>query len=471
MGDVMLKTPSEIWKFGQPVKQGEVVDYLNKLGVPFANEQELLATAVDPNVDFITLHSIQGVGGSYKFKRSLNAVIGTLEDKTGAHFSPTGVRDAQTHLGKEIFRVPADFSTLNEALAYLGPRSFNNVEIILEDGFEFTETVSLSYVDFSHLTISSEAEEVLVASSMKEGDRLFDVLGAAMPRLNTLINANGRISGGVNLRHGSTAFIYPGKGVKNCYGNGLLALGSTAYAQGAIFTGCAQVNTTGAGITSWGGAVFAEGADVSGSMYYGAQGAHGGYLSFKDGKANDCYRHAIRASDAGIVDADGAEAQNAGYCGFRSYEASILSAVGGNASGSLNGFMAYHGSTLNARQGIAENCGDSCIFAEGTSRVEAPNFNGSGAKIGLFASQASSINANEATITGCSEWGAGAERLSTINLAEAWMRQGQDDAPTDAAINGGSTMYVTSMTGGVGNYGTGNALATNTLSVRGVIYK
>ncbi|KZL18170.1 hypothetical protein [Pseudovibrio sp. Ad37] len=217
--------------------------------------------------------------------------------------------------------------------------------------------------------------------------------------------------------------------------------------------------------------MFAEGADVSGSMYYGAQGAHGGYLSFKDGKANDCYRHAIRASDAGIVDADGAEAQNAGYCGFRSYEASILSAVGGNASGSLNGFMAYHGSTLNARQGIADNCGDSCILAEGTSRVETPNFNGSGAKIGLFASKSSVIDADEATVTGCSEWGAVAERLSSINLSEAYMRQGNSDQPTDAAINSGSKILAVGMTGGIGNYGTGHAIADNVVSVRGIIFQ
>lgn len=44
--------------------------------------------------------------------------------------------------------------------------------------------------------------------------------------------------------------------------------------------------------------VSAEGADVSNSGYYGAQAAHGGTLSFRNGIANNCFRHGIRATDA-----------------------------------------------------------------------------------------------------------------------------------------------------------------------------
>lgn len=282
-------------------------------------------------------------------------------------------------------RIPTD-ATLQQAVDYLTPTS-KQVTITLQiaAGHALTAGITISGVDCSQFQVTSIDAEVAVAPGFAV-DVFEGRLGAFMPRLSCLINCANQVAGnGYDLLNASCV-VDALCGIKNAWGTGLaLHSGGFGMASGAIFTGAARNNITGSGMSAWGSRIFAEGADVSNSIFYGAQAAHGGVLSFRNGKANNCFRHGIRATDSAIVDADAAQANGCGGDGsgrcVYAYEAGVVNFVNGQADGCL-GYAAL----------FAYGAG-SAINAEGATAINAAQF-------GALVQRGGKINAVGATITG-----------------------------------------------------------------------
>lgn len=255
-------------------------------------------------------------------------------------------------------KVPTSAATLQIALDRLTPLTNQvNITLQIESGHTLTAGVSLQDRNCEQFIITSVDSEVPISFNTN----IFAGINARMPVLSCLINAISQMSGnGVRLE-GSEMYISPNCGIKNCWGNGLYALyGSKVSANNTIWSGCARNNTTGSCITSWASIVSAESSDCTNSKYYGAQAAHGGLLSFRSGNASNAYRHGIRATDAAIVDADLAIANNCGVDldgrNVNAYEGGIVNFTNGTANGNLgtssdgSALFAYGaGSSINAR--------------------------------------------------------------------------------------------------------------------------
>jgi len=274
--------------------------------------------------------------------------------------------------------IPTDAATLQIALDRLTPLNKQaTIDLNIESGHTLTEGVVLTGRDCSQFRIVSEDATVPVGFN---GDIFQGFNGATMPTLACLIDAIDQTSGiGIDL-DGSYMVVESGCGVINTHAGGLRALyGCVVTANGSNFSGAARVGTTGSGITSWASIVSAEGADCTGSGYYGAQAAHGGFLSFKGGDASNAYRHGIRATDAAIIDADGATANGCGADGsggnVRAFNAGIINFVSGTANGCLAtsgtgaGFAALGaGSAVNAESASSTGNAGTAAYA-GTGGV------------------------------------------------------------------------------------------------------
>jgi hypothetical protein len=255
-------------------------------------------------------------------------------------------------------KIPTSAATLQIAIDRLTPLTKQTIITLqIQSGHLLTAGLSLENKDFSQFIITSVDAEVSVTFN---GDVLYGK-NSKMPVLSCLINANTQTSGnGVRLE-GSEMFISPSCGVKNCWGDGLSALyGSVVSANNTIWSGSARNGTTSSCITSWASRISAENANCENSGYYGAQAAHGGVLSFRNGNASGAYRHGIRATDAAIVDADNAIANNCGAdlsgLNVNAYEGGIVNFVNGTANGNLATssdsaalFAFGAGSAINAR--------------------------------------------------------------------------------------------------------------------------
>lgn len=286
--------------------------------------------------------------------------------------------------------IPNDAATLQIAVDRLTPLNKQaTITLHIATGHALTAGLSISGRDCGQFRITSVDAAVNLAAAF--GSTVFEATnGSTLPRLACLIDASNQTAGnGVSLDN-ATATIESGCGVRDVYGTGLLMVSNSyAMADGSVWTGAARNGATGAGITSWGSRCSAEGADVSNSGYYGAQAAHGGALSFREGVANDCYRHGIRATDAAIVDADSASANDCavdtlGYSVY-AYQAGVVNFTSGSATGNL---------------------GTAALLAYGAG---------------------SAINASEATVTGATAVGVKVERGGLISVVSATV-SGSGDA-------------------------------------------
>lgn len=301
-----------------------------------------------------------------------------------------------------VVNIPTDYPTLQDAIDTESATYFAGqgvtIALNIETGHEPTTGIEVSNGDYSHFVVTCDDAELLLSSSFPTNQKFIIGHNASLPVLGCLVDANSRTSGVYEAWDNSRGFVMPNCGGKNSWGGGLYAYrGSSIAADNTIWTGCAINGSTGSGITSWASHVSAEFSDVSNSGYYGAQAAHGGILSFRSGKANDVYRHAIRATDAGIIDADQAEAHRAG----------------------TNGIYAFNNSFVNARDAKATNGNNNCSAVNG-SIIHAQGADFSGATVfGLQAFSSSTIDAPGVNLDGAGQRGAYAYRGSTIGLGAA----------------------------------------------------
>lgn len=286
-----------------------------------------------------------------------------------------------------VVRIPSDFPTLQEAVDHwsrLPVRAGSRIELRIESGHALTSGLVVEHGDYAHFIITSDDAEVPLTPNFS--GTIISGNNASMPTLACLIDASNQTSGnGLTVYRASRIHIEEGCGIKNAYATALLArYGSSVSAEGTVWTGAARNGNTGAGITAWGAYIDARQADVSNSSYYGAQAAHGGLLNFMNGIANDCGRHGIRATDAAVVDATGAQANRCG------------------ANGSGYNVYAYEGGIINFSSGSANDCGGADnLMAFGASTINARSASATGAaRYGAFAEQGSTINVMDATISG-----------------------------------------------------------------------
>lgn len=323
--------------------------------------------------------------------------------------------------------IPSQCPSLQKALDLIVPLGFKNtITLTIETGFLISEPTLLSNGDYSQFRIVSQSGTVGLSSLMPRLP-IIKGINSRMPRLACLIDASGYGSDGIFLDNSSSMCIEANSGVTNAYSTGLLAQnGSIASARGSIFTYAARNGTTGAGITSWGGIIDATDADVGFSGYYGAQAAHGGTLVFERGKADDCFRYAIRGSDRGNIDFSDGVARRAGVYGLYSFQNSSINAPGAVVTDSKSAnVVATNGSSINFRGGTATGATKTGtgataygynVYASGGSIIDC--FNGiltGAAEYGVFSESGSSINAGGSDASNSGNRGYYAYRGSVIS--------------------------------------------------------
>lgn len=278
--------------------------------------------------------------------------------------------------------IPTDYLTIQEAIDDLSPLSVKQgaiIDIIIEAGHQPTAGVLVENGDYSHFRISSVDAEVTLDPAFPATD-IIKGINARMPVLNCLINANSLGVNGYFAENGSSGVVSSGCGIKFASQHGLYAnSGSYITAGGTIFTSCSQGSPAYSGILAWASKIDAFGADVSGSLYYGAQAAASGTLYFRSGIANNCARHAIRATNGAITIARDASALNAGVSGIRSFDKGIVHANSVDVSGSATGIWCENGSEVIADAATGNNTTGSFIFCNKMSRVSAAGASASGA--------------------------------------------------------------------------------------------
>lgn len=339
----------------------------------------------------------------------------------------------------EVFLVPSRFPTLQAGVDWIlmnrHPTNNYIAALTIETGHQPASGIVVNNANAGFIYVSSQSGTVTLSASFPTTADFIHCENGTAPVLNCLVDAAGKCAVGYIVQNNAYGKVNPGCGVKNAYGDGLLAkYGAVCNATGSVWTGAAQGGGISSGILSWAASISAESADVSGSLHYGAQSGHGGYLAFRHGMANNCGRYGIRATDMGTVDADGAQASNCG----------------------INGVRAFNLGNINARDIIATGCGSNSDANSGNiSASEGSTINVTGGDIS--GSKQYGINANNSTVTatlanisGSFGIGVDARAASTVSLSSATV--------TDSGSNGinsvSSNIYaVNANLDGSGSYG------------------
>jgi hypothetical protein len=298
------------------------------------------------------------------------------------HIGPTSWNITPTSDSAWVVNIPTDFDTLQEALEALAHRpAVGTISLNIESGHSPQSGIAVTGGNWGHFVVTSDDAEVAITSF--SGKFISAVGGATAPTLGCLVSGPGTsaLNAGYDIRERSRGVVLPGCGVKNAWANGCYAYqGSVVLATGTIWSGCAQNGETSSCIHAWGAgsAIFAEDAVATDSGYYGVQASHGGVLSFRNGNASRAYRHGIRASDAGTVDADGAVANNCSADGtgsaVKSHEGSRVNFILGEATGCLGDAALTaigSGSSLNARGSVITGASGHSIRADDGAIINA----------------------------------------------------------------------------------------------------
>ena len=385
----------------------------------------------------------------------------------------------------EEYLIPTDFNTIQSAIEKLSARNFKHqskINILIEAGHLISEGIILNGGDYSNFIISSEENEVNLSPSFpKINYAVFENCNA--PVLNTIINGGGYCINGIKVDKASSMLINPGCGFINAGSTNLYVTGaSIVNASEGIFTGGSQdsdeLSTSGgAGITSWGARVFAQAADVSNSKMYGIQGAHGGYVSFLSGTANNCFRHGIRATNVSVVDARGSTANDCQAYGVYALSGSTVNAYGGSfKNGLVAGIHASQTSKVNARESIVD--GSTCgVLAIRSSIVDFTSGSANNClEQGIRVTEMSSLNGFGVNVkdTGTlpNHHGVTSDTGSTVVLRNSNITGSNGK---DVYINNGSTVNIkgtktTSSTDNNPVIGDVNATSFNTLTNFGIVW-
>jgi hypothetical protein len=189
------------------------------------------------------------------------------------------------------------------------------------------------------------------------------------------------IVNGYWLEGNSEGRVDAGCGVDYCYDSGLVCYeGGKAHAQSAEFNFAARAAKVAFGTNqpvfnsaahAWGAgsSIYGEGIQGNDSGYYGLQASHGATAIFRNSDSQRAWRHGMRVSDSGVMDAEaanpsGSARDGSGSC-IRCFENGQISAVNANATNSgASAIRVTGGGTVNAQGADLTGATTQTVWAE-----------------------------------------------------------------------------------------------------------
>ena len=371
-------------------------------------------------IDYEGLSIVTHQGASYTSKKRVPVGIDILNEE---FWVVTGNYDAQVEYYREetlkiskalkdktdlksesvTYKIPTDFIDLQEAIDTLSLFHISNkttITLLIERGHKLNTNLVLENGDYSHYRISS-VDDIVYVSEDHPGGTLFDIINSRSPVFNVLVNCQSVVNMGIKASRTSTVTVEENKGITHAYTTNLYVTeGSTAYAKNCNFTygsqGTKDSGSGGSGILAWGGRIYAEGTDVSNSKSYGAQAAHGGTLSFRNGKANNVGRYGVRATNGAYIDCRSLESIGAEVYNIYAFGSSIINARQCNIGQSERGVVSVGGSNIDARNTMINDV-----------------------VIGVQAGSSSVVNFYEGSVKGATENGIQISSLGTVSAVYA----------------------------------------------------
>ena len=230
-------------------KINKVIQYLNEMGVTLNDVvdqwNEVMEWVVNDGINDVVLDRLDEMVEDGTFETLINETLfESLNDKIDTISNE--VTDIQERYVDERLKllVPSQFPNIISAITYATARhnSANVVsEVIIESGYEITSSTYLSNGDYSHITLSSEDDVVLVGSKFNTSSNVFQFTNATAPTFNMLVDGGGRCRMGVAVVSNSSIHFTVGSGFVNAGSNNLYVRnGSRASAVRGIFNGAGQ---------------------------------------------------------------------------------------------------------------------------------------------------------------------------------------------------------------------------------------
>ena len=249
------------------------------------------------------------------------------------------------------------------------------------------ETVTQATTGANGVAISNGSVSELVLSTLDGGsfnntNQLSGSTSGALGSNSVPTNiAPVSIVNGYWLEGNSHGRVDAGCGVDYCYDSGLVCYeGGKAHAQSAVFNFAARSAKVSFGTSqpifnsaahAWGAgsSIYGEGIQGNDSGYYGVQASHGATAIYRNSDSQRAWRHGIRVSDSGVIDAENANPSSSardgnGSC-IRCFENGMISAVGADASGSgASAIRVTGGGTVNAQGADLTSATTQTVWAE-----------------------------------------------------------------------------------------------------------
>lgn len=198
-----------------------------------------------------------------------------------------GIEDGASPNGSvtQVFTVPGDFPTVQDALnAARNIRVIEGsiIEIMIQSGFRPATGTAMGFGDMSHIRISSEDAEVVVADTFPNGVNGFTFTNCRTPIWNIVLDMNGRGRNGIWLE-GAHMMVRAQKGVRRAGNTGAEPRGCGVFAWKGSNIHCEPVNVNGVlvGLIATDNAV--RGVDIT----HNSQGSLVGGQFLRNGSAND----------------------------------------------------------------------------------------------------------------------------------------------------------------------------------------
>lgn len=418
---------------------GTLIDDVSTEEVTTSTGTQVIPAALDDRVN-------KGSVGS----ENVTTETGTQSviDALNARATDSDITDALAEVLLEsslTVNIPTDYATLQEAvdaLSTLNVKQGEIIDLVIESGHQPTAGILVENGDFGKFRVSSIDATVTLPVGFPATD-FIKGLNARMPVLNCLVDANGNGQHGYHADEASFGVVTPGNGVINAGRHGLAAYGaSVVYADNTTWTGASQETLAYAGILAWASRISAAFSDVSNSLYYGAQAAAGGILSFRGGTANNTGRYGVRATNLAFIDAREVQAEFNVKYGIYAYIGSTINCMGSDVdqNGEAN-IIALRSSTIDAsiEGGSITTCNGggsvASVYAAFNSRIHAGGIQITNAQNhAILAEACSVVNANTSTINSSAGQALRAVASSTINAVNATIDNAAYAARCNASI-------------------------------------
>lgn len=315
-----------------------------------------------------------------------------------------------------VYRIPTDFSSLNEAFDVLTPTTMSRDKIItleIEGGYEIGSPISLSNNDYSFFAVTHASgvagDIVPVSDDFQAGSKLIRLLNARGPIIKCRFDARG-VADGIEVGGGSTLYFDSFAGVINASDRNLEVWGSMVTAQDGVFDGAPGI---GVRVSN---ASIARLRNVSASNCGIGIAASQSYVFASTARLNDCASAGASANSSAIIDMPYSEVRNSGGTGIQALEAA----------------------TINCKDTVVENSTGYAINATYGGRVNAQGAIVSSGSKGLYASTGGCIAAPEASVTSVGNC------VHSANQGTIYFRNGVTNILTgqnDIRVTGGGVVF------------------------------